>query len=70
MAEKLVTREASVRTCEEHDRMVDALCDRDRAAFIRLLDEHRRSVVANPWHDSEHDIRLPSASLRGAATVL
>lgn len=70
MAQKLVTREARLRTCEEHDRMVEALCERDRAAFIRLLDEHRRSVVASPWHAPEHDTRLMSASLQGAATVL
>lgn len=71
MAQKLGTRLARAHACDEHDQMVEALRLRDRAAFIRLLDGHRRSVIASSWHDADREGGPFGSSLHPAApTVL
>jgi DNA-binding GntR family transcriptional regulator len=55
LAVKLATVSARLRNCDDHQRQIQALRDQDRATFIRLHDEHRRSSVASPYEDAPQD---------------
>ena len=61
IANKLTLREARMRTCEEHARLIDALRRKDRPACIELLHEHRSSTVGGLPHElPEHAQEEPA----------
>lgn len=61
IANKLALREARIRTCEEHGRLVDALRRRDRAACVQLLHDHRSSTVSGLPYELPAGARDPEA---------
>jgi DNA-binding GntR family transcriptional regulator len=61
IANKLALREARIRTCDEHTRLVDALRRRDRAACVQLLHDHRSSTVSGLPYDLPAHAQDPEA---------
>jgi DNA-binding GntR family transcriptional regulator len=51
IANKLTLREARIRTCDEHARLIEALRRHDRAGCVQLLHDHRSSTVSGLPYD-------------------
>jgi DNA-binding GntR family transcriptional regulator len=61
IANKLTLREARIRTCDEHARLIEALRRHDRAGCVQLLHDHRSSTVSGLPYDLPAHAQDPAA---------